>query len=78
MSVNASYINNHGYALFMCGDHFYKTVNLYTGGMGEFHGLLSCMLSSSLYHGYLECTKCMGGVLNPFPKMYNERLGIAL
>ena len=22
VSVNASYINNHGYALFMCGDHF--------------------------------------------------------
>ena len=64
MSLNASYINNHGYLLFMCNNF-----NLCTEGMGGTHGLLSYMLCSSLYHGSLECAKFMGGVLNPFPKI---------
>ena len=55
VSVNASYINNDGFKLFMCGDHFQDNLNLCTEGMGVAQGLLSYMLSSSLYHGYLEC-----------------------
>ena len=55
VSVNASYINNDGFVLFMCGDHFQDNLNLCTEGMGVTHGLLSYMLSSSLYHGYIEC-----------------------
>ena len=50
VSLNASYINNHGYVLFMCNNF-----NLFTEGMGGTHGLLSYMLSSSLYHDYIEC-----------------------
>ena len=43
VSVNASYIYNHRYVLFMCGGHFQNNFNLYTEGMGVTHGILSYM-----------------------------------